>query len=169
MSEPYFPPPRARREKPTGYRAPAEVTLPVEPPAKIVVQRAELPPDSSSVARRPPATDFVGLGQRERTFWQRHRFFARHPRVVGGFLTVVGGAIVISLVDTLLHGGSYSVRGPMLAGPALCVGLWTLAVGYPLDENGDVPIWYKTGLAASTFIGFGFGAVLLLALLGQSA
>lgn len=165
LATPFFPPPRP---KPTGYRAPAEVAPPTPEAPKIVVQRAELPPDSNAVARRPPAADFVGLGQRERTFWQRHRFFARHPRILGGFLTVVGGGLVASLVDTLVHGGTYGVRGPLLAGPALFVGLWSLAVGYPLDEEGNVPTWYKVGLAACTLAGIGFGLVLLLALLGQS-
>ncbi len=166
MTTPFFPPPRPR---PTGYRAPADATPPLpEAPAKIVVQRAELPPDSNAPARPPPAA-FAGIGQRERTYWQRHRFFARHPRIVGGFLTVVGSGLTASLIDTLLHGGAYGIRGPLLAGPALFVGLWSLAVGYPLDDEGNVPSWYKLGLFLSTVGGFGFGLALLLVLLGQSA
>ncbi len=165
MSAPHFPPPRP---KGGAYRAPAETPLaPAEAPAApspVVVHRPDAPPDSAASRRASAARTLVEGSSRERTFWARHRFFARHPRLVGGFSAAAGGFLTASNVGTLLNGGYYSPRGTVLGALALVVGLYALVFGYPLDDDGRVPRWYAFGLAGAVGAGALLGGLLVLAL-----
>lgn len=152
MNAPHFPPPRA---KPTAYREPALVE-PVPTPAKIVAHRPE-PPESPDAA--PRRAELLGVGARERTFWARHTFFARHPRAIGAALTLFGGALSYAvIVDG--WGGRAMFLGPL----GFFGGLFALLFGYPLDDRGDVPSWYKAGLVAA--VALGLVSTAILAVLG---
>ncbi|CAN5408443.1 hypothetical protein BH09MYX1_BH09MYX1_53170 [soil metagenome] len=105
---------------------------------------------------------------RERTYWERHRTFARYPRAFGAFILAVGAAIVGSDLSTLHSGGFWTERGAILGPLCFLPGLWFVVFGYPIDEEGRVPKWYAVGLIGCLAAGGLVGAVLLLALLGRS-
>ena len=165
---PYFPPPRA---KPDGgaYREAAlrPAADPETQPKRVVVSRpAE--PSYAQPKEVMTARDLVTPMADERTYWERHRIFARFPRPIGGVMVLLGGWIAWESVQTLLHGGTYYVRGTLFGPVALLVGIWALLFGYPLERNGRPPTWWIVGQVACLVVGLCIGAG-MLALLASAA
>lgn len=148
-SEPFFPAPRPR----SVYRVPAPPAPSAPAPKRTIVSRP-----SDDVARREPPSP--SLRDEQRTFWTRHSVFVRHPRALGGVLAILGAFATWSNVDVLLHGGFYFVKFAPLGPLALCVGLWPLAFGCPL-EGGRPPRWWQLGYGLSLFCGVILGVTLL--------
>jgi hypothetical protein len=169
--EPYFP--VLSGPRPESYRAPAAQAPAVEPPrpARVVVTRPDPVVESSPAAPPGPRDDAlaiararaIGMAARQPTYWERHRLFVRYPRAFGAALTVLSGYLTYSALDTLENGGWYSRR--VATTPAvLLFGLWALAFGFPLNDEGKPPMWWSTGAIVATLVGFGFGLALLSAL-----
>lgn len=117
-----------------------------------------------TVVRRPepeaPRVDSPRPIDEDRAFWMRHRLFVRHPRALGAALVVLGALATGSNVDVLLHGGFYWAKLAPLGPLALCVGVWPLAFGCPIERSGP-PAWWKIGYAISIVFGFAAGLTLL--------
>ncbi len=160
--EPRFPPPRASGPV---YRHPA--VLPIQrssrPVRRAEVSRPEPPVPDNSQARARPQQTFDAVLREERAFWRRHQIFARYPRAIGLLGLGLGGWLLYSLVDTLLHGGYYGVRSTVLAPVLALTGAWSVAFGYPLERNGRPPVWWTAGITACAVTGLLIGLALLAA------
>ena len=140
------------------------VARPAVPSRRVEVSRPEPPVID---APGPPPQAVAPLAQvlrEERTYWQRHQTFARYPRAVGLGLVGLGGFLLYSTVDTLLHGGYYGVRSTITAPVVVLAGAWSVAFGYPLERSGRPPAWWTAGLVACVISGFLIGLALLAAL-----
>jgi hypothetical protein len=164
----YFPKPRAKG----GYREPAdaprvheleEAAAPVEPPKRVVVvTRAQEPAEAERlrVAEDANAESLRTVIRKERAYWNRYSTLKNHPRKVGGFLALLGGALVWGELQT--RGGLYTKAA--FVGPlALTTGIFLLAFGMPLDANGLPPDAWKTRFGVA--IGMGIVLAVLFVLM----
>lgn len=164
--KPYFPKPTgqgaAYRELDTSARASSVPDTSTERPVPKMVTRArppeELYSDPGSAHRK--STPATRHGETEHTFWTRHSFARRHPRLLGALITLPGGLLSAQSVSVALHGGVYSSRASLLGPVALAAGLWLLAAGYPLSPDGHPPSWWVFGYVATIAVGVVLGIVL---------
>ena len=166
---PAFPKPRARGSG--QYREPAR-PAPVETAARprVVVSRPAPVVDlTSSSDKAPPRTNGPSpeLAREllaphpvdaERTYWEKHRFFYRHPRLSAAFL-LVGSCFLVG-PSLASHGAYVSTRGLLLGAAFGLSGVWVLGAGAPLDPDGRPPGWWQAGFVGCMAGGFALGAVL---------
>ena len=151
---PAFPKPRTRG----GYREPARPSEVKRPP--VVVSRPDpLEADSSTPTdtnTKTPRTPSPELAREllaplpihaERTYWEQHRFFYRHPRLSAAFL--LGGACFLVGPSLASHGAYVSTRGLVLGSAFGLSGVWVLAAGAPLERSGHPPGWWQAGFVVS--------------------
>jgi hypothetical protein len=163
---PAFPKPRARGGR--EYREPARVApVDAEPRARVVVSRPEPvvePVTSRSKPSREPSPELARelLAPHpihaERTYWEKHRFFYRHPRLCAVFL-LVGSCFLVG-PSLASHGAYASTRGLVLGAAFGLSGIWVLGAGAPLDPDGHPPGWWQAGFVGCMAAGFALGAVL---------
>ncbi len=158
--EPYFPPtPKADAYRTAAAQAP--IAEPV-PPKRVVASRPEPERGPERAARDVPAPRgdiILAVTREERSYWARHRLYARYPRAIGAVVLVLGVLLTWNTVDVLIHGGVYSTRGVPLGPIAVTAGLWSVWCGYPLRPDGRPTAAWKTGMVIAIIVGLlaGFG------------
>jgi hypothetical protein len=154
--EPFFPPPKKKGD---AYREPARIIVPAaEPsPKRIVVSRAI--EDDAPETREEKVGSLLEDARDERGFWERHSFWANHPRITGAILFVVGGVLSIPVIEAARAHAGYRMRGSALGVLMASTGLWSLIAGYPVERDGRFPRWWVLGLVVANAL----GVLLLLA------
>jgi hypothetical protein len=158
--EPYFP----RHEPGSVYRAPAPRALAKDDAPRKVVSRpvvVERPAEERAAAPSEPLPSLRAVMSEDRGYWARNTFATRHPRLVGGLMTAIGGLLTASAMSTYLHGGYYTTRTVVIGPFALAVGLFLLAFGIPLDEENRITSGWKGGITAASLAGLAAGIALL--------
>lgn len=166
---PAFPKPRARGG---GHYREAARVAPVETEARprVVVSRpdpVEAAPTPTDTNTKTPRTPSPELAREllaplpihaERTYWEKHRFFYRHPRISAAFL--LGGSCFLLGPSLASHGAYVSTRGLVLGAAFGLSGVWVLAAGAPLERNGHPPGWWQAGFVGCMAAGFLIGLAL---------
>ncbi len=176
---PAFPKPRARGGG--QYREPARIApAETESRPRVVVSRPDplVAPTTSSDKAPSQPSDRRALEARtngpspelarellaplpidaERTYWEKHRFFYRHPRLSAAFL--LGSSCFLVGPSLASHGAYVSTRGLVLGSAFGLSGAWVLVAGAPLDPDGRPPGWWQAGFIGCMAAGFVLGAVL---------
>lgn len=166
---PAFPKPRTRG----GYREAARPSEVTRPPVIVtrpdpVAPEGSPPTDANAYAKRPSAPspelarELLAPLDVERTYWQRHRFFYRHPRISATGLLV--GSVLLTGPSLASHGAYVSTRGLILGAAFGLSGVWVLVAGAPLERDGRPPGWWQAGffgcMAAGLALGLTLSAVL---------
>lgn len=147
---PFFPPP-----KPKGgaYREPERpIRTDAEPPRKRVVVTRPSEVDAP-LTREEKVGSLLEDARDERGFWERHSFWANHPRITGAFLLVAGGVLSVPVIEAARAHVSYRVRGSSIGVLMAATGLWSLVAGYPVEHDGRFPRWWVVGLGVTNLLG----------------
>lgn len=166
---PAFPKPRARGGG--QYREPARVApTETESRPRVVVSRPE-PVAAPTTSRDETASRTNGPSPElarellaplpiaaERTYWEKHRFFYRHPRLSAIFL--LGSSCFLVGPSLASHGAYVSTRGLVLGSAFGLSGAWVLVAGAPLGPDGHPPGWWQAGFIGCMAAGFVLGAIL---------